>query len=145
MTLHIDLTSDQFKQWVDEFPEAVQRALEAAVPTIREMVKGLTPAPGSTGELAESVEVTVGPAALKIEWMAPYAQYVEFGAEPHTILPRTAKALKFMTKSGEIVYRKRVEHPGYSGWHFLDRIAATLTPVLKAMIEMQLQAIERGI
>jgi len=42
---------------------------------------------------------------------APYAPYVEYGTRPHTILPRRAHALRFEVK-GEIIYRRRVHHPG---------------------------------
>lgn len=40
------------------------------------------------------------------------AGYHEFGTTPRTIVPRNAKALRFMGEDGKYVYRKKVKHPG---------------------------------
>lgn len=45
---------------------------------------------------------------------APGARMNEYGGRtrPHVIVPRTAKALKFLASDGEDVFARRVNHPG---------------------------------
>lgn len=44
--------------------------------------------------------------------MAPYAKSVHEGSPPHVIRARFAKALRFRGKSGAVVLRASVNHPG---------------------------------
>lgn len=41
-----------------------------------------------------------------------YSKYIQEGTKPHTIMARNARALKFQIKTGETVFRKKVNHPG---------------------------------
>lgn len=45
-----------------------------------------------------------------------YARYHELGATipPHDIVARTAKALRFLTKDGKVIFRKKVHNPGFT-------------------------------
>lgn len=49
------------------------------------------------------------------------AEMLEFGTKPHTIRPRTKKALKFKVK-GKDVFATKVEHPGFEGRMFVRSI-----------------------
>lgn len=141
MSIYIRLTSEELRGWIDQFPEAVNRALDAAIPTIQEMARGLTPQ--DTGNLAQSIEVTRQGYGLRVRWTAPYAKWVEHGAEPHEILPVRAKALRFMDRSGTMIFAKRVEHPGYPGWEFQTRVRELLMQTIKTFLQFTLQAISR--
>lgn len=44
-----------------------------------------------------------------------------FGSKPHVILPKKYKFLKFVAKDGNLVYAKRVNHPGTAPNNFLER------------------------
>jgi len=51
---------------------------------------------------------------------ADYAEALEFGQQPHAIIATRARALKWISETGEIVFRKAVWHPGTEGIHILD-------------------------
>jgi hypothetical protein len=62
-----------------------------------------------------SVTVLVG--SKKID----YTQYVNYGTRAHEIAARNKKYLRFVTSSGQIVFAKRVQHPGTQPTYFIDR------------------------
>jgi hypothetical protein len=39
-------------------------------------------------------------------------EVLEYGSKPHVITPKNAKALRFISREGEVVFTKRVNHPG---------------------------------
>jgi hypothetical protein len=49
-----------------------------------------------------------------------YAQIVTSGSRPHIIQARTAKALRFVV-GGQVVYTRRVQHPGTRPNPYLTR------------------------
>lgn len=49
-----------------------------------------------------------------------YAQIVSSGSRPHIIQARTAKALRFVV-AGQVVYTRRVQHPGTRPNPYLTR------------------------
>ncbi len=75
--------------------------------------------PYTPGRLRESLQVRWSPdyKLLELSWSAPYAPYVEEGADPHIITPVLAKVLVFW-KGGRWVYAQRVHHPGSAGQYF---------------------------
>lgn|GEM_PF-2338014 len=48
-----------------------------------------------------------------------YASFVEFGTRPHIIRARKSKFLVFRGRSGALVFRRSVKHPGTKPTHFL--------------------------
>lgn len=52
-----------------------------------------------------------------------YLGYEMFGTVPHVIRPRRARALRF-EMAGKIVFATKVNHPGTTGSHFLERALA---------------------
>jgi hypothetical protein len=73
-----------------------------------------------TGELKRSGEVyRRADGVYVIRYTADHALAIEEGADPHIIEPRDADALRFETKSGEVVYTMLVRHPGNEAQPFL--------------------------
>lgn len=61
---------------------------------------------------------------LEIGTKVSYAGIVELGIRTaYTIVPRTRKALKFITKQGKIVFAKKVIHPPMRGKFFMRKAA----------------------
>ena len=142
MSIHIRLTDAELRGWVAEFPEAVRKALDMAIPQIEAITRSLTPV--DTGELAESVEVTKESYGLRVRWAAKYAKFVERGADPHAIEPKRAQALRFLGRDGRWVFAKHVDHPGYPGWYFVQRVRELVMVIVKAAVEFQVQNMLRG-
>lgn len=63
---------------------------------------------GPTGELM----VRVG---SEVDHALPHHE----GTQPHVIHPRSARILRWVNKSGEVVYALRVNHPGTNPNHYL--------------------------
>ena len=81
--------------------------------------------PRRSGRLARSLRVSGRPGRREIVMggaSAPYAPYVEYGARPHVIRPRRAEALRFVV-DGEVVYARRVHHPGTRPAEVMGRTA----------------------
>jgi len=83
-------------------------------------------APKKTGRLRESIgvrRIRSGYEVVMGGGRAPYAAYLEFGARPHLIRPRRARALRFEIR-GELVYARYVEHPGTRPMRIMARAVA---------------------
>lgn len=80
--------------------------------------------------------------------------FVDEGTKPHIIVPKRAKRLRFQTGyisktlarpartvsgggkyTGDVVYAKRVEHPGNEARNFTGEIAEDIKPSFKSAIE----------
>lgn len=57
-----------------------------------------------------------------IKATAKHAKFVEGGTKPHEIVARRRQSLRFVMH-GEVVFRKRVHHPGTKATHFMDDAA----------------------
>ena len=140
MSVHIRLTSEEFRQWAEQFPEAVQRALDRARPQVEMVVKGATPR--RSGRLAESVEVTQEAYGLRAKWTAPYAEMMNTGAFPYMIRPRGKKPLTFFWyRVGQWRKMYEVTHPYYPGKHFTPLIRDLAMQVIRQFIVQELMYI----
>lgn len=78
-------------------------------------------APKITGNLARTFAATVKVEGDVIKFTLPfYAGSVIRGSAPHIITPKNKKALKFRGKGGEIVFAKKVKHPGNAPNFFIQ-------------------------
>jgi hypothetical protein len=67
--------------------------------------------------LADSIRYqreTAAGTAVNASWTAntPYAKWVIYGTKPHIIQAKAARYLRFVNKTGQTVFAKRVHHPG---------------------------------
>ena len=69
------------------------------------------------GLLKNSIRVTESPKGLIIT-MNEYGRYIEFGANPFVIVPKSKKALRFKS-DGKVVFTKKVHHPGIRPTYFI--------------------------
>lgn len=70
---------------------------------------------GGANQFGAYVHITAG-----VPGVTTYLRWHHFGAAPHIIRPRRAKALRFSV-GGRIVFAAKVSHPGNSGSYFLTR------------------------
>lgn len=85
--------------------------------TVAVVAQGL--APHDTGTLAASIKAKRVGFGWEVIADTPYSLAVHEGTRPHVIEPKHAKALRFPSKGGTIVYAKRVNHPGTKANPFL--------------------------
>lgn len=69
---------------------------------------------------------------------APHALFVIFGTKPHTIKPKTKKALRWVSGNG-FVFAGKVDHPGYRGDNYLQRAADEAVRQMPAIIDRALK------
>lgn len=79
--------------------------------------------PVKTGKLKRSRRVKITTTGTRfsalVEYTQPYGQYLDEGVRPHAIVARRASVLRFMGRDGNVVYRRKVWHPGTNkrrGW-----------------------------
>lgn len=84
-------------------------------------------APKVTRELVRSRRVRrTGSLSWRIEYTAPQGVWTDQGTQgPYVIRARNAKALRFVGRGGQVVFRRSVVHPGIvgTGW-FSDYVTA---------------------
>lgn len=71
---------------------------------------------------------------------APYAVFIEAGSRPHEIKARRAKFLRF-EQNGQIVFRKRVFHPGTRPARFMESARDSAEDVAMQYLEAGLNAV----
>ena len=76
-------------------------------------------APKRTGKLRKSIRKVRRGFEAYVFPTAPYAVFVEFGTRPHIIRPVRAQALRFETRTGEVVFTRLVRHPGTKPKRFI--------------------------
>lgn len=71
-----------------------------------------------SGIVARFVRGSESSVTWQILSRAPYSKFVEQGTRPHVILPRNAKALRFVI-NGQVIFAKKVNHPGSRPYPFM--------------------------
>lgn len=103
--------------------EAKLKVAAARLPT-RMVNDARKAAPVDSGQLRTSITArsTLRGPILTVIVESPLVQAAttNSGARPHVIVPRRAKALRFVV-GGRTVYAKRVNHPGNKGSHWFDK------------------------
>lgn len=68
--------------------------------------------------------VWIDDANMLVNWRGKinYVKFILYGTKPHTIKPKTKKALRFYYKNlDKFIFSKTVHHPGYKGDNFLKK------------------------
>jgi hypothetical protein len=120
MTMTIEVTVDNsgLMEIVDRFPGVVERAIELTATEVHGNIRQESPI--DHGRLAGSWQLQeLNPLAYGISSEVEYRFYVNDGTPAHDIEPKSAKALAFEV-DGEMVFCKRVHHPGTHGTYYID-------------------------
>lgn len=77
-----------------------------------------------------------------LEAAAAYASFIEDGTQPHEILPKNAKALRwFEGGDGDPIFAKRVNHPGNEPMPFMQPAAEEAGRFITDRLEQRLPAV----
>jgi len=96
-------------------------------------------APRRTGKLQRMLRVEAVGDVVTVGG-PDYLAYLVKGVKPHMIYPRKASVLRFEVK-GEVVYTKRVSHPGFPPQPFFTR---SLDMSLRLLPEMIMEVLENA-
>jgi len=125
-------TQQAFEGIVDDYSFRLLREMQVRVPV-------------RTGALQFGLwrlfTVTADRIFAKILSTAPYTMIVEKGSRPHSIVAKDAKALRFTTKDGRVVFAKSVEHPGTKGRFFIRASIEAAKSILPEIIKKHLQKV----
>lgn len=98
-----------------------------------------------TGRLALSTFYTItgGPGAQELAIFQPaqteegefYGKWVRDGTPPHEIRPVKAKALRFQSAEGNVVFAMVVHHPGYRGNKYHERVLSRLSGNIQRIVD----------
>lgn len=138
MSVQIEFKSDDvgiFKRF--SFVRATSKWIDTVAPEVITAMKEEAPvrrAPGG-GRLRDSITYRkgYGLSGVSVEFgsRVPYADFVENGTPPHVIRPRTAQVLRFVGRSGDVVYSHYVNHPGMRPNPFSRRAMERISPRLQ--------------
>ena len=104
-------------------PRLQEKALAKLAGAIHKEVQEGADAHPRTGALLQSVRLTRDGEGWRIFHdlqRAPYAPFVHWGTRPHTIRPKSRKALRWPSGNG-FVFAKLANHPGYKGDAYMVR------------------------
>jgi phage gpG-like protein len=128
----VEINIRDVQRWVSrvrtDAPRHYQRFFSQAGNIVQQAMQET--APVRTGALRGSIRVQLGLDFARVGPTVPYAAFVEFGTQPHEILPRRAQALRFKTQGGEVVFARRVWHPGFEGRFFVRQAVVEAEPRL---------------
>ena len=103
-------------RFMREAERAVNDVAEAAANIGAQVAKSGLQSHVRTGRMLRSVRGSVAKLGkgriVKLTNNVKYAPFFEFGTVPHPIVARRAAFLRFRGRDGDIVFRKRVFHPG---------------------------------
>lgn len=131
-----ELVAERLREFYDK---SVAEGLRSARERILEEFRGEgSPVPARTGKLRRSIFVTVDVSRgeLEISFLQPYSGIVDRGAEPHVIVPRKAKVLVFRDKSGKLVFTKRVDHPGFEGVDYAEKVRKRAREIVREELSL---------
>lgn len=128
MSINVVLDIEKRDNLPDFLNQAIEQAIMNAASRIEQELAYLTPE--FTGQLRATFRAVPTGTGIQLRWGTSYAEYVDAGAPPHTIVPKTAKALVFYP-AGEPVFAKRVEHPGQPPQNFTTITGQRALSILK--------------
>ena len=123
------------------WPGEQQTALEAGVRDVADAVfaESQRNVNVDKGTLKKSGSVIYGSLSASVGYNTPYAKYVHEGTAPHIILPKKPGGYLRFETDGQVVYARRVKHPGYRGNPYLRDAVESTRPTWGALIRRQLR------
>jgi len=135
------LGKDSFLTALETASDNLRASLQSAIGKSTAVLAKYTTSqdvPWKTGNLAQTFIADVG--ELWASWMptASYAGFVEFGTQPHEILPKNGRALFWPGLRTPVT---RVHHPGTKANDYLGRILAASQPEIDDLFYQALQLV----
>lgn len=95
-------------------------------------------APSRSGHFRSTIghTQTVGAGSIIMKWKAedPLASWILYGTKQHVIEARSGGVLRFLASSGDVVFTRRVNHPGTAPNDFVGRAWAASQPEVVAIL-----------
>lgn len=113
------MTPEQLAQRFQQQRLAKYRFMKRVTLVIERRVKKRTPVKSGNTRRAITSRVERGGDRGLVGLNLPHGPALHDGSRPHIIRPTRAKALRFKSASGAIVFAKEVRHPGFKGIPFL--------------------------
>ena len=124
-------------------PALPARILDEGSAIVEEEMRGAVPV--RTGRLRDSIRRQIGETSASVETSSGYGRIVDLGSASHVIKARDGGYLRFEI-DGTVIFRKQVNHPGFTGRFFTRTTVQNSTGRLSAMIKNVLNDLfERGI
>jgi len=131
MSININLKLDKYESLGPYMETAIERGIYNAASRMQYELVDLTPV--ETGNLRSTFRAIPTATGISLKWGTSYADYVDKGAPPHIIKPRSAKALHFISGGSE-VFTKKVNHPGQPPQNFTTIVGQAALQILKEEI-----------
>jgi antitoxin (DNA-binding transcriptional repressor) of toxin-antitoxin stability system len=149
VTLEINVTvHGEVVARLDAVPAKLRAALDAKFRSEFEEIYHQAIGVFSGGKYSTSSEVEHGVDSIGstlIGFMEPIttkAQVQEFGGQSYyEIFPTKARVLRFIGRSGEVVFRPRVFHPPVRGKHYIAETIAAALPHLRTVLVEALEEV----
>lgn len=136
MSVRIRFVKTRLENYVRDCPEKAEEAIgifqQRGVPVVLEAARDRAPI-GKTGFLRESMTANLTPRGFTVKPTMIYAAHVEYGTRPHMIFPRVGQFLRWETPLGEVIFAKKVHHPGFPGRFYMQQTAAFVKLELKRL------------
>ena len=118
-------TGGKLMSWLSiSIDEALNNAIERIYWSCLDLI------PVKTGALRASFKVERVGKRLEMSWTAPHAHYADEGVDLHMIRPKRAKRLRWFDETGKIHFAKEVEHPGYPGRDYAEKVRKRAREIL---------------
>jgi len=127
---NLDDVLSAFWELVEKSASLAERVIREAARRAEELIRER--APRRTGKLARSIGSAIEGNRALVGVRVDYARFLEWGARPHEIRPRHARALRFVMR-GRVVFAKRVWHPGIRPRLFVLSAAEALGAELEGL------------
>lgn len=93
--------------------------------------------PQDSGATLASLRIWFTDEGLEISFRSSALPFADEGALPHMIVPKTPEGyLRFRDSSGDLIFRKRVVHPGYEPTNFIEKFASRVAEILSEEIDL---------
>lgn len=134
-TTQVRRAADGLRRWSATMPAQVQAVAPQAAVVLLEASRAAINK--KTGKTAASLRVALaqagGMAILELRGNS-VARMLATGTRPHDIYPVRARALRFVTRGGGVVYAQHVSHPGTRAYPWRQRAVGLAAPGLKALL-----------